>query len=279
MKKIGFVDYYLSEWHANNYPAWITEVNPEWEVAYAWAEEAVSPRDGVTTAEWCEKFGAVACATLEELCEKSDVILILAPTDPDRHLKYAKVVLPYGKRTYIDKTFAPNLAEAEEIFAIAKQYNTPFFSTSALRYAEELDTYGDCDVMMTMGGGSSLEEYIVHQAEMVVKKMGKDADRVRATRIASGYTFTVAYPDGREAMMTFESGLSFVTYMKKEGVKGSTTKISSPFFPRLIADILRFYEEGSVSFDVEETLAVIKLRDAVLHAAETPDVWKDIERG
>ena len=25
MKKIGFVDYYLSEWHANNYPAWIEE--------------------------------------------------------------------------------------------------------------------------------------------------------------------------------------------------------------------------------------------------------------
>ena len=25
MKKIGFVDYYISEWHANNYPTWIKE--------------------------------------------------------------------------------------------------------------------------------------------------------------------------------------------------------------------------------------------------------------
>ena len=25
MKKIGFVDYYISEWHANNYPLWIKE--------------------------------------------------------------------------------------------------------------------------------------------------------------------------------------------------------------------------------------------------------------
>ena len=23
MKTIGFIDYYLDEWHANNYPAWI----------------------------------------------------------------------------------------------------------------------------------------------------------------------------------------------------------------------------------------------------------------
>lgn len=26
MKKIGFIDYYLSEWHANNYPIWIKEI-------------------------------------------------------------------------------------------------------------------------------------------------------------------------------------------------------------------------------------------------------------
>ena len=25
MKHIGFVDYYISEWHANNYPAWFKE--------------------------------------------------------------------------------------------------------------------------------------------------------------------------------------------------------------------------------------------------------------
>ena len=25
MRKIGFVDHYIDEWHANNYPAWIRE--------------------------------------------------------------------------------------------------------------------------------------------------------------------------------------------------------------------------------------------------------------
>ena len=27
MKKIGFIDYYLDEWHANNYPRMIAEVS------------------------------------------------------------------------------------------------------------------------------------------------------------------------------------------------------------------------------------------------------------
>ena len=34
MKTIGFVDYYISEWHANNYPAWIKQVCEELHLSY-----------------------------------------------------------------------------------------------------------------------------------------------------------------------------------------------------------------------------------------------------
>lgn len=27
MKKTGFIDYYLDEWHANNYPQWIRNMS------------------------------------------------------------------------------------------------------------------------------------------------------------------------------------------------------------------------------------------------------------
>ena len=47
MKKIGFVDYYISEWHANNYPEWIKraseKLGTDYLVSYAWAEENLSP--------------------------------------------------------------------------------------------------------------------------------------------------------------------------------------------------------------------------------------------
>ena len=116
MKKIGFIDCYLSNWHANNYPAWIRESceerGLEYELAYAWAEVEVSPRDNKTTDQWCAENNVVRCNSIEEICEKSDVLFILAPTNPEKHLEYAKIALKYGKRTYIDKTFAPNYAEA-----------------------------------------------------------------------------------------------------------------------------------------------------------------------
>ena len=81
MKKIGFIDFYLSEWHANNYPGWIKEscekTGKEFTVAYAWAELDQSPSDGMTSAEWCRKFGCELCGSIEEVCEKSDYIICM----------------------------------------------------------------------------------------------------------------------------------------------------------------------------------------------------------
>jgi hypothetical protein len=41
--------------------------------------------------------------------------------------------------------------------------------------------------------------------------------------------------------------------------------------------MLNFFETGKTSFDTAQTLAVSRLRDAVLTATETPDVEIDIE--
>ena len=68
--KIGFIDYYLDEWHANAYPAMIHEAsNGEMEVVYAYGQIA-SPITGMTTQQWCEKYGVTMCDSIEELIEK-----------------------------------------------------------------------------------------------------------------------------------------------------------------------------------------------------------------
>ena len=279
MKKIGFVDYYLSEWHANNYPAWIKAANEalgtDYEVAYAWAELETSPKDGVTTAQWCEKFGATACSTIEELCEKSDVILILSPSDPDKHLPYARAAFPFGKPTYIDKTFTPDLAQAKEIFAIAEKHGTPFFSTSALRYATELDDLKGCKRLAVTGGGGSAEEYVVHQIEMVTKALGVGACKARAVQMGLLTMFEVAYDDERSATMSYCSGNPF-TVLADNGTKPVWKQIRSDFFAALLRDIIRFYESGKTSFDVKETLEIMAVREASLKALNTPGEWVEL---
>ena len=193
MKTIGFIDYYVSEWHANHYPIWIRELasktGREYTVKYAWAEMDASPVDGRSTEDWCRDFGVEHCESLKELCEKSDAIVILAPSNPETHLGYAEVALRYGKPTYIDKTFAPDLQTAQEIFALARKYRTPVFSSSALRYATELAQIPQNAEKLTItAGGSNLAEYLVHPLGVGTRRARQErrADFDRLRRKARG---------------------------------------------------------------------------------------------
>ena len=104
MKKIGFIDYFLDEWHANNYPKMIKEQsNGEYEVCYAWAK-IDSPIGGMTSKEWSEKYNIELLDTMEEVIEKSDVLIVLSPNNPEMHEELCLLPLRSGKRVYIDKT-------------------------------------------------------------------------------------------------------------------------------------------------------------------------------
>ena len=204
-KKIGFVDLFIDEWHANNYPAWIKAAPraDEFELAYAWQAEQ---REGLKTLEaWCAEFGAAPCSSLEELVEKSDVIFVLAPSNPEVHEQLAELPLKSGKCVYIDKPFAPDKAAAERMFALADQYGTKMFSSSALRFGSEIAAVrkaiapADVDVMNTRGGGRSFEEYAIHQAEMIVSVMGTGIADVMQCGHGRTQHCVIRYQDGRRA--------------------------------------------------------------------------------
>lgn len=280
MKTIGFIDYYISEWHANNYPQWVKEIcekeGKDFCIKYAWAEEYVSPVDGRNTDQWCEEFGVERCATIEELCEKSDYILILSPSNPEKHLKYAEVALKYKKNTYIDKTFAPDYETAKKIFEIAQKNGTKFFSSSALRYSEELDEFKGSNSIISFGSGRLFDEYIIHQIEMVQKIADETPVAVKVEKQGEQYFSAIKYENGKMATMIFSDVFPFQMYGKKDGKEGIYKKIESPFFKNLLSDILRFYETGEASFDTEQTLHVMKIREAVIKCAENEGVWQKL---
>ena len=276
MKTIGFADYYISEWHANNYPAWIKaaceKIGEDIEVKYVWAEISTSPLDGVTTEEWCKKYCAEQCSSISELCEKADYICILAPSNPEKHLSYAKEVLKYGKNTYIDKVFAPDYATAAEIFDIAKKYGTKFFSTSALRYAKELEAVEGACNLKTTGSGSNFEEYIVHQAEMVIKTLRTSIDKVRVdSEDGIQYDCRVLLADGKAASLGFSANLPYA--IGDVDVADELISIKSNYFTAFIEDMIRFYITGDVSFDIAETLEVMKLCEALIKAKNNLGEW------
>jgi len=270
MKKIGLVDYYVSEWHANNYPIWIREINEEiggeFEVAYAWAELEVSPLDGVTTAQWCENMGVTQCETIAELCEKSDAIIVLAPSNPETHLRYAEAVLPFGKPTYIDKTFAPDEATARRIFEIAEQYRAPVFSTSALRFAEELGKFSDVQNLIVTGGGGNLEEYVIHMVELSVILLQDSVTEVTAIGQGRQRLFRLLTENGKHATLIFTPRMPFILESENSEAEMTYAAVKSDFFRTLMRAILQFFETKRPPVEAPQTLEVMRVRDAILLA-------------
>ena len=277
MKTIGLIDYYISEWHADHYPGWIRQIceetGMEFEVRYAWAEQDISPVDGKSTDQWCQEFGITRCGTMEELCEKSDYVMILSPSNPEKHLEYAKKVFPYGKNTYVDKTFAPDLETAEAIFHLGAQYGTRFFSSSALRYASEFQDMERPLAMITFGNGSNLDEYIIHQIEMAVKVIAEVPLQVRVEKQARQYICTVDFRNDKRATLVYSPSLPFMAIASPPAGKHIFRQIQSDYFLLLLQDILRFYETGAYSFDPAQTLDVIRIREAILKGKETLGQW------
>src|SRR4051794_28582268 len=130
MKRIGFVDYRLENFHANVFLKAYRGALRErgWSVAGAYALDEGDGR------AWAKKNDLAYFDSPAALNESVDAFMILAPANPELHLALCEAVFPFGKTTYVDKTFAPDLATAKMIFQLADRHKTPIQTTSALRY-------------------------------------------------------------------------------------------------------------------------------------------------
>lgn len=272
MKKIGIIDYFIDEWHSNTYLGLFEKANEElgldYQIAYGYAE--VEKEGRLTTEAWCRKSNIERCESIEELCEKSDNILILAPANPETHLKYAKIALPYGKTTYIDKTFAPDLQTAKEIFAIAQKHNTKIFTSSALRFPDEMADLSDVKNVIITGGGGNLEEYIIHQIEMAVKLCGSEAARrVHVFNREKQATVVIEFESKSATLNYSRSSCGFSVDVESGGDRCDYRRIASGTeFYNLIKAILTFFETAVVPFEQKETLQILAIRDAILQAIQ-----------
>ena len=118
-----------------------------------------SSRDRVAgyTKELREKFGVKIVGSIDELLAQVDVVL-LESVDGRPHLEQARPVFKARKPVFIDKPVAGTLADAIAIFDLARETNTPCFSSSSLRFSRGRSRrcgitpkWGTCWVATLMG--------------------------------------------------------------------------------------------------------------------------------
>lgn len=270
-RKIGFIDFFIDEWHANNYPKWFREapLSNEFELGYAW-EEKTNP-GSKPLAQWCEEMGMKAACSIEEVVENSDCICVLAPANPEVHERLAELPLKSGKPVYIDKPFAPSEEAARRMFALAEKYNTPLMSSSALRFGDELLDGKVRElapaIFCTTGGGRSFDEYGIHQLEMIVSIMGTDVKNMTLKGDDEKLTLALEYADGRLAQVAYNRYFPFT--VTAGGAKGALVLPQmSNTFQNLIASMMTFFSTGASPINKEETIAIAALLEkstAMLH--------------
>ena len=277
-KKIGFIDYYLDEWHALNYPQFIKEATDgEFEVAYAYAE--MDKPGGMTTDQWCEKYGVQRLDSIDEVVEKSDCLIVLSPDNPERHWDLCQKPLRSGKRVYVDKTFALEKSTAEALVKLAEENNTPFFSTSALRFADELkdiDREGIC--FINSRGPGNFDTYSIHQIEPIVVLMGSKAKRIMSVGSGKYESMVIEFEGNRSIVMSQYgwTGVDFSMLVNYEDGKTVTVPAMTNTFPNFIKAMCDFFKTGEIKAAHDETVAIMGIIEAGNKALAAPNTWIEI---
>lgn len=277
--KVGFIDYFLDEWHANNYPTWIKEhSNGDMEVAYAYGKIA-SPHSGMTSEAWCKEHGVTLCDTIDEVVAKSDAIVVLSPDNCEMHEELSRAALCSGKPTFIDKTFSPDLASAKRMFALAEEHGTPCFTTSSLRCAEEYAAVKTEDITsICCWGSGDVDGYSVHMLEPLMMLMKAPAEKVLLTKTEGWYQLLVAFADGRQGSIAgWKPWAPYQTSIKHDN-DCEVVAVESDFFQPFIAMMVKFFGDKVVPVDHAETLSIMAVRDAAMQALKTPGEWVAVPR-
>jgi len=220
-----------------------------------------------------DKYGVEIVDSIDALLPKVDVIL-LESVDGRPHLEQVKPVLKAGKPVFIDKPVAGSLADAIQIFDLAKKHKVPVFSSSSLRFAAEVaamkknDKVGDLLGCLTYGPCSlephhpDLFWYGVHGVEVLYALMGTGCESVSRVQTKDTDVVTGTWKDGRVAtfrgIRAGKSDYGMVVF----GSKGiEPQKINAGYEP-LLVEIVKFFRGGPPPVSAEETLELFAFMEA-----------------
>jgi hypothetical protein len=263
--RIGIVDFQLDNFHANT----ITKLLRGELASRGFMVAGATALDRAGGIAWCDKQQVAWFDSVAELDSHIDCYMILAPSNPELHLKLCEQVFPYGKPTFVDKTFAPDLATARQIFQLADQHRVAVQTSSALRYTAVQTTIGQLtepvESFTVWAGGASFAEYGIHPVELVVSCLGSDILDVLRLGNGTHFQLMMRFDGERAAMIDFAEGVD-VPY-----AAAITTRTSTQFVPIDLTDLFRdstsamldFFAAGAAHVDRAESLSVRKILDRV----------------
>lgn len=239
------------------------------------AVEASRTRVDRFAAELKDKWGVEFVDSIEALCDKVDAVL-LASVDGRSHLAQVRPVFKAGKRVFVDKPFTASYADAREIGRLSRESGVPFFSSSSLRFAADVqairasDKHGGILGALTFGPENlephhpDLFWYGIHAVEMLYTLLGPGCDQVTRVKTDSGDTVVGRWKDGRIGTMR-----GLIQGRQEYGAIafGMKAVLDTPLpmktdYRGLLVEIVRFFQTGVPPVPPEETQEIIAFMEA-----------------
>lgn len=276
-QRIGFVDDNLDNFHSRTYLRILRSELKErgFVVAGATALQAEPAR------QWTEANEVAYFDSIERMNDAVDYFAVLAPSNPQSHLGLCQKVLPLGKTTFVDKTFAPDAATAEKIFGLADKHQVSVQTSSALRYTgvQEYVAKAGRDTlrhMITWGGGSNFDEYVIHPLELAISCMGHEVESVMRRGGEPHSQLLLNFSGDRTAVVNVYTkartpyAASVTTTKETRHIPVDTKQL----FINAAAGMLDFFEAKKPFIDRRETMAVMRIIDAARDPATREEFVK-----
>ncbi len=230
-------------------------------------------------------MGVEIVPTIDELLAKVDVVC-LETNDGREHLWQAEKVFASGKRVFIDKPLAHNLADAMKIYEAGKRFNAQYFSSSALRFTKVANAvrageYGKIRTaalvapspLEVQGTHNFYTWYGIHGFEPLVTVMGMGVDRVSCFRNDTDDVINATWKDGRMAELHLtRNSWRYTGYILPEKPKDSKNPVivydGYQGYQPLLKEIIEFFKTGVAPVSPEETLEIMAFMEAAEMSAK-----------
>ena len=236
--------------------------------------------EGFTT-ELRDKWGIAIVPSIDELVRRVDAVMMTS-VDGRVHLEQARPVLAARKPLFVDKPFTASVRDALELARLARESGTPIFSSSSLRFTDEVRAIArDPRVQEVLGamtwGPATLEPhhpdffwYGIHAVEVLYTYMGRGCDRVTRTHTAGADVVVGHWKDGRIGVVR---GIRDGAPAYGQVVFGKTAVVTAPpadaippgkrsGYHGLITEAVAFFRTGTSPVPIDETLEIMAFMEA-----------------
>ncbi|MET3697579.1 predicted dehydrogenase [Bacillus oleivorans] len=236
------------------------------------------------TKEMKTRFGVKIADSVVQVAAESDAIL-LESADGRKHFEQLGSIVSCQKPIFIDKPFCLSSQEAYEMQQLSLTYQTPIFSCSALRFAQNLtqilsqqdtgraagaDCFGPLEFVDTQPG---YFWYGIHTIEMLFAILGRDVHSVQVFESEDHDFLMARWRDGRIgtirgdkkgklpfcASIHFESGHKYV----------NASQSHTPYYASLLQQIIGFFQDHIPRVPVNETIEIIRFIEAANKSKST----------